>query len=140
MLIQEATRAFKSQLWFAAAVMLGAASERAILLLFEAIRDKTPNPEKAKLTRLFEQPRLPEIFKTIHARIATDIKGGGLPYSVHQGCTKHLLSLEEMIRVHRNEAVHPIVANVDRRKVFIALQTFPEALKVIDGLRGWYAR
>jgi hypothetical protein len=118
--------------------MLGAASERIVLLLLEAIRDKTPSPEKAKLTKLLEQPRLPEIFKTMHARIAADIKNGGLAYSVHQGCTEHLLPLEEMIRVHRNEAVHPVAAKVDRQKVFLALQTFPEALKVIDGLKGWY--
>jgi len=135
---QESAKAFRAQLWFASAVMLGAAAERTTLLLLEAIRDKSQDPEKGKLTRLLDQPRLTEIFKVIQARIAAEIKAGVLPYSVHQGCTEHLLSLLEMIRVHRNEAVHPAAAKVDRGKAFIALQTFPEALRVIDGLRKWF--
>jgi len=135
---QESARAFRAQLWFASAVMLGAAAERTTLLLLEAIRDKSQDPEKAKLTRILDQPRLTEIFKVIQTRIASEIKAGVLPYSIHQGCTEHLLSLSEMIRVHRNEAVHPAAAKVNRGKVFIALQTFPEALRVIDGLRKWF--
>ncbi|HHT9106272.1 MAG TPA: hypothetical protein ACFYD7_10405 [Candidatus Wujingus californicus] len=136
---QESARAFRAQLWFASAVMLGAASERTVLLLLEAIRDKTPNSEKAKLTKLLEQPRIGEIFKVVQACVAAEIKAGSLPYSVHQGCTEHLLSLSEMIRVHRNEAVHPAAAKVDRQKAFIALQTFPEALRIIEGVRKWFA-
>lgn len=42
-------------------------------------------------------------------------------------------------RVHRSEAVHPAAAKVDRQKAFIALQTFPEALRVMEGLREWFA-
>lgn len=136
---QECARAFRAQLWFASAVMMGAASERTILLLLEAILNKTPSPNKARLTKLLEQPKLSEIFKTIQLRISEEIKAGNLPYSVHQGCTEHLLSLAEMIRVHRNEAVHPAAAKIDRQKVLIALQTFPEALRVIEGLRKWFA-
>ena len=135
---QESARAFRAQLWFASAVMLGAASERMMLLLLEGIRDRTLNSEKAKLTKLLDQPRLGEIFKVIQARVEAEIRAGALPYNVHQGCTEHLLSLSEMIRVHRNEAVHPAVAKVDRQKAFVALQTFPEALRVIEGLRKWF--
>ena len=135
---QESARAFRAQLWFASAVMLGAASERTVLLLLEAIRDRTQNHEKGKLTKLLDQPRLGEIFKVIQARVTTEIKAGTLPYSVHQGSTEHLLSLSEMIRVHRNEAVHPAAAKVDRQKAFVALQTFPEALRVIEGIRSWF--
>jgi hypothetical protein len=134
----ESAKAFRARLWFASAVMLGAASERTILLLLEAMRDKIPNPEKAKLTKLLDQPKLREIFKVIQAHVTTEIKAGNLPYSVHQGCTEHLLSLFETIRVQRNEAVHPAAAKVDRQKAFIALQTFPESLQVIEGLRKWY--
>ncbi len=136
---QESARAFRAQLWFASAVMLGAASERSIFLLLEAVRDRTPDPEKTRLNRLLDQPRLGEIFKSIQAHVAAEIKGGSLPYGVHQGCTEHLLSLSEMIRVHRNEAVHPAAAKVDRQKALIALQTFPVALRVIEGLRKWFA-
>lgn len=135
---QESARAFRAQLWFASAVMLGAASERTVLLLLEAVRDGTPSSNKARLTKLLDQPKLGEIFKVLQSRIGEEIKAGNLPYTVHQGCTEHLLSLAEMIRVHRNEAVHPAAAKVDRQKVFIALQTFPEALRVIEGLRKWF--
>jgi len=135
---QEASKAFRAQLWFASAVMLGAASERVILLLLEAVRDQTSGANKARLTKLLEQPKLTEIFKSLQTRIDEESKAGNLPYSVHQGSTEHILSLAEMIRVHRNEAVHPAAAKVDRQKVFIALQTFPEALRIIEGLRKWF--
>ena len=43
---QESARAFRAQLWFASAVMLGAASERTILLLLEAVRDRARTRRK----------------------------------------------------------------------------------------------
>jgi hypothetical protein len=136
---QESARAFRAQLWFASAVMLGAASERTILLLLEALKDRSQDQEKAKLTKLLDQPRLGEIFKVLQARVSAEIKAGTLPYAVHQGCTEHLLSLSEMIRVQWNEAVHPTAGKVDRQKAFLALRTFPEALRVMEGIRKWFS-
>jgi len=136
----EAVRAFRSQLWFAAAVMLGAASERSILLLLEAILDWTSDgKEKARLTKLLAQPRLGEIFKAIQASIADQARSGHMPYSVHQGSTEHLLSFSEMIRVQRNDAVHPHAGIVDRQRVFLSLQSFPGGLEILERIRQWYA-
>jgi hypothetical protein len=137
--VYEATRAFRAQLWFAAAVMLGAASERSVLNLLEAIIDHAAeSKEKERLKKLLTQPRLGEIFKAIETAVTAEVKSGALAYSVHQGSTEHLLSLAEIIRVQRNEAVHPHAGTVDRQKIFLALQGFPVALEVLERVRRWF--
>ena len=129
----------RRQLFFASAVMLGAAAEKAILLLLQAITDSMSDPNrKRKTAQLLDRPNLPEIFDTIMKTVNSLIKAKSIPYSVHQGCTEHLMSLFEMIRVQRNDAIHPITGQVDRTKVFLSLQTLPTALESINKLIEWF--
>jgi hypothetical protein len=137
--ISEGLNCFRRQLFFASAVMLGAAAEKAILLLLQAIADSMSNPSsKRKAAQLLDRPNLPEIFGTINKTINPLVKAKTIPYSVHQGCTEHLMSLFEMIRVQRNDAIHPITGQVDRTKVFLSLQTLPTALESINKLIEWF--
>ena len=137
--IFEGLNCFRRQLFFASAVMIGAAAEKSILLLLQAITDSMSNPSsKIKAARLLERPNLPEIFDTIRKTIDPLIKAKTIPYSIHQGCTEHLMSLFEMIRVQRNDAIHPISGQVDRTKVFLSLQTLPTALESIYKLIEWF--
>lgn len=137
--VHEAVRAYRSNLYFAAAVMLGAAAERTVLQLLEKIRSWQPDPKvKAKLTALLNQPRLPQIYSEIDKTISSLSKSNRMPYSVHQGATAHLLSFLEMVRVQRNDAVHPHAAAVDREKVYLALQSFPVAYQVLERVRAWF--
>ena len=137
--IFESLNCYRQQLLFASAVMIGAAAEKAILLLLQAITDSMSNPNrKTKVTQLLDRPNLPEIFDTISRTIDSLIKAKAIPYSVHQGCTEHLMSLFEMIRVERNDAIHPITRQVDRTKVFLSLQTIPAALDSVNKLIGWF--
>ena len=129
---------FKRQLFFASAVMLGAAAEKAILLLLESMAKAVTDPkEKKEIQELLDRPRLPEIFSKIQAILATLIKSKRIPYAVYQGCTEHLLSLFEMVRVQRNDAVHPIAGNVNKGKIFLSLQTLPAALEIVYKLIDW---
>ena len=133
----EGTRCFKQRLWFAAAVMLGAAAERLVLLLLESIRDAESDPQqKQECTNLLDKPRLPAIFSLIKDRL--DSLEATIPYNVHQGSITHLNSLFEMIRVHRNEAVHPKIAEISQQKIFLALQSFPGAIEVMCRLIDWF--
>jgi len=137
--IFESLNCYRRQLFFASAVMIGAAAEKAILLLLQAITDSMSNPsKKKKAVQLLDRPNLPEIFDTIRKTIDPLIKAKTIPYSVHQGCTEHLMSLFEMIRVQRNDAIHPITGQVDRTKVFLSLQTIPTALESINRLIEWF--
>jgi len=67
------------------------------------------------------------------------IEANKMPYSVHEGNTQHLLSMFEMIRVQRNDAVHPAIGEVNRAKVFLTIQTLPPALEVTYRLIEWFA-
>jgi len=137
--VLEGLNSFRRRLFFASAVMLGAAAEKAILLLLEAIMKSMTNPQKkAEVTQLLDRGRLPAIYDKIHETLAPLTSTNTIPYSIHQGCNEHLLSLFEMIRVQRNDAVHPVAANVDRAKVFLSLQTLPVALQLIYKLIDWF--
>lgn len=120
--------------------MAGAAAEKATLLLLSAICKWTSDPqEKQKCEQLLDKGRLPAIFDKITDTLTALTKSGGpIPYTVHQGCIEHLFSLFEMIRVQRNDAVHPACATVDRTKVFRSLQTMPVALQVVYRLIKWF--
>ncbi len=137
--IFESLNCYRQQLFFASAVMIGAAAEKVILLLLQAITNSMSNTSsKRKAAQLLDRPNLPEIFDTINKTVNPLIKAKTIPYSVHQGCTEHLMSLFEMIRVQRNDAIHPITGQVDRTKVFLSLQTIPTALESINRLIEWF--
>ena len=134
----ESLNCYRRQLFFASAVMIGAAAEKAVLLLLKAIQDSmSDQSKKKKMGQLLDRPNLPEIFDTINKTLVPLIKSNTIPYIVHRGSTEHLLSLFEMIRVQRNDAIHPITGQVDRTKVFLSLQTIPIALESINKLLEW---
>ncbi len=135
----EGLNCFGKRLLFAAAVMFGAAAETAILILLDAIGKAEADPKrKEKVEKLLNgQTKLPEIFKAIQDAMLR--AKGTMPYSVYQGSEQHLLSFFEMIRVQRNDAVHPAAGKVDKTKVFLTIQTFPTALAVLYQLVGWFS-
>lgn len=138
--LSEALNCFRQKLFFSASVMCGAASEKAVLLLLSSIAKYESEVKKKKeLESLLERPNLPKIFESIQSKVDHLIEKKELPYSVHQGSSQHLISLFEMIRVHRNEAVHPNAGKVTREKIFLSIQTMPEALQVLSRLTDWFS-
>ena len=137
----EGLHCFKQRLFFAAAVMFGAAAEKAVLLLLQSIGDAETNQQrKDEIVQLLERPSLPKIFETIQSTLKRLIKAKKIPYSVHEGSIEHILSLFEMIRVQRNDAVHPATGEVNRTKVFLTIQALPAALEVVYRLIEWFAQ
>ena len=135
----EGVQCFRRGLLFATAVMFGAASERAILSLLEAMAAAESDPRARKqMTDLIENPKMPTIFDTVQEKMVALIKGKALPYEVHQGGTEHLLSLLETVRVQRNDAVHPHAGKVSRTKVLMMVNSFPGALGFVNRLRTWF--
>ncbi len=135
----EGLHCFRGNLLFAAAVMFGAAAETAVLALLEAIAHAESDPRrKKKAEELLERPKLPTIFELIQKTVDGLAQSGVLPYEVHEGSTPHLISLFEMIRAHRNDAVHPRVGDVNGTKVFLTIQSFPGALEATFRLVEWF--
>jgi len=135
----EGARAFRRQLLFAAAVMFGAAAEKAVLDLLGRIGQyETDARRKKQVAGLLERPRLPDIFDAVRETVRRLADSKTLPYVVHQGSNEHLLSLFEMIRVQRNDAVHPTAGHVNREKVLLTMQSLPEALAASHRLAAWF--
>ena len=135
----EGVNCFRRNLLFASAVMFGAAAEITALSLLGAIKDATRDSDiKSRLTQMLEGGRLPTIFQTITETLGQLTKDDAIPYAVHQGCGEHFISLFEMIRVQRNDAVHPTVGDVNRDKVFLTMQTLPTAISCVYKLIEWF--
>jgi hypothetical protein len=119
--------------------MLGAASEKAVYLLADTIRaSKTVPAEQAQLREAIEKRSLPMMFQRIAESIEQAKKSGAMPYAVHEGADRHLLSLQEGIRVQRNDAVHPQAGRASPEAVLLAIASFPFACKKIYDLMEWF--
>lgn len=135
--IREGLSSFERQTLFAAAVMVGAAAEKAVYLLADsmvgAIKDAA---RRQKFSKLIEQRRLSALFDSIEETI----KGANqvIPYPVFDGSVSHLMSLFEAIRVQRNDAVHPMNAIVSSDSIRLSFQAFPYALQKSESLREWF--
>jgi hypothetical protein len=137
--VLESLRTYNSQLFFASAVMLGAASEKiAYLLIDSVIVAVQDTQEKNRLTNMVNNDRsIPKLFSALTKHIER-AKQAGMPHSVHQGADTHLLSLQEAIRVQRNDSVHPTAGQVSPESIYIALAALPAAIKKAYDLKTWF--
>jgi len=119
--VKEAVAAYSQRLHFASAVMIGAASEKAVYLLMEAFSKSAKDPIiQRKTTNAMEERKLPGMFSCLSANLTEAKKL--MPYPIHEGCGPHLTSLLEAIRVQRNEAVHPMSGQVTAQSVMADLR------------------
>jgi hypothetical protein len=134
--ISEALRTFIRGTFFASAVMIGAASEKAIYLLADSllptIKDAT---KRASLTKRIGDRKLDRLFQFIEDTTVNGLNSGAIPYSVMEGTTRHLLSLFEYIKVQRNDAIHPLNFQVSADSVRFSLNAFPLAFQKVEALR-----
>jgi hypothetical protein len=134
----EALTAFERSAYFAAAVMLGAASEKALYLLAESMLDAFRDTGKRRrLQSTLERRKLSELCELVRDSIQNASSTKVLPYTHFEGSTAHLMSLFEAIRVQRNDAVHPMNATVSGDSVRLLIQSFPYALNKSEELRRW---
>ena len=120
--------------------MLGAASEKALYLLAEAMLGALKDVNKhKKLKSLLDRRKLLELLEYVRDTIQIASNAKALPYSDHEGTATHLMSLYEAIRVQRNDAVHPMNASVSADSVRLLIQSFPYSLSKTEELRAWFA-
>jgi hypothetical protein len=133
--VMEALIAFERQAYFASAVMLGAASEKALYILAAAMVDALKS-QKARqaLEQLLKGRALNPLFAFIRDTLERNRKLPNMPYD---GVSTHLMSLFEAIRTQRNDAVHPTIGQVSADSVRLLTASFPYALSKAEELRNW---
>jgi hypothetical protein len=136
--IREGLGSFERRMFFAGAVMIGAAAEKAVYLLADDMVKAFKNgSRKEKLTKVMERRRLLELLDMVGEIVREASKSKVIPYPVTEGSEAHLMSLFEAIRVQRNDAVHPMNATVSADSVRLSFQAFPHALQMVEALREW---
>ena len=138
--ILEALTAFNREAYFAAAVMVGAASEKAIYLLAASLLSALkPSRRRTTLETALTKRQLFALLDCVRKTIedGSASNPASIPYSVSEGASAHLASLFEAIRTQRNDAVHPMNATVSATSVRLLLCSFPYALGTTEKLRAW---
>lgn len=134
--IEEAVATYGNGRYFAAAVMLGAASEKILYLiaarLEQALQDAA---QKKRVTKALSERSLLSLLRVV--RDALEHNKKKLPPDIAEGIFTHLLSFSESIRVQRNDAVHPAVAKVSQDQVRLALAAFPHACSISFAFIAW---
>jgi hypothetical protein len=127
--------AFERGAYFAAAVMLGAASEKALYLLAEAMVDALKS-QKAKQTleQHLKGRSLNPLFTLVRDAFERNCRTTNILYD---GAIPHLMSLFEAVRTQRNDAVHPTTGQVSADSVRLLTASFPYALSKSEELRAW---
>jgi hypothetical protein len=126
--ILEALVAFNREAYFAAAVMVGAASEKAVYLLAASLLNALkPSRRRTTLGTALNKRQLFALLDCVRKTIEDGSAGNPalMPYSVSEGAGPHLSSLFEAIRTQRNDAVHPMNAIVSASSVRLLLHSFP---------------
>lgn len=139
--IAEALRAFEREAYFATAVMIGAASEKAIYLLAESLaKALKPSARRTALEKLLDGRSLYQLLESVRKTIEVESAGktAAIPYSASEGASAHLASLFEAIRTQRNDAVHPKIGTVSASSVRLLLHSLPAALDSAQKLKTWF--
>jgi hypothetical protein len=135
--VSEGLSSFERGTYFAAAVMVGAAAEKAVYLLADSILGAFADvARQTALKNRIEDRKLDALFKELDKTIHDARKV--LPYPVYDGAVMHLMSLIVAIKVQRNDAVHPMNAKVSADSVRLSFHAFPHALEKLETLRAWF--
>lgn len=133
--VAEALRAFNEELVFAAAVMLGAASEKALYLLADDMVGALNNStHKQRLQSLLGDRKLNPLLLFIRDRLVSNRSATDLPLD---GFTTQLMALFDAIRTQRNDAVHPTNVRVSSDSVRLLIASLPYSLSKVEEVRLW---
>jgi hypothetical protein len=136
--VSEALRTYIRGTFFASAVMIGAASEKAVYMVADALVPALQDAAKQQtLKKRIDDRKLDRLFTFIEQVVIDGHKHKLIPYDVMEGTTVHLMSLIEYIKVQRNDAVHPMTFQVSADSVRFSLNAFPLAFKKLEALRQW---
>jgi hypothetical protein len=108
--VEEALRAFNARCYLSSTVMLGVASERAVVDL-ATVSAEAYGPQAAKLARVLGAPRSSQQQLFVELRKVLEVQRENLPELLVDTLT--LDAVGDLLRVSRNEAGHPTGVEVD---------------------------
>jgi len=134
--VNEGLIAFGHHAHFASAVMFGAAAEKEVYLLADAVRLALKDPAKQKkMQDVLDGRSILQLEKAINDALQPLRKSHR---TIFDGSDAHLMSFFEAIRVQRNDAVHPKTASVSEVSVRMTIDAFPNALSKCEQIRDWF--
>lgn len=139
--VVEGLGSFEHDRFRAAAVMIGAASEKALYMLAEKMLDAiSTTPWKVKFTTVLRRRSLSGLFDQMKRVLEGANKLPGLPLNVFDRGQDHLMSLINAVQVQRNDAVHPMNEQITDESVRLSYLAFPYALQKMEQLRDWFSK
>ncbi len=136
----EAVRAFNSNCFKSAAVMLGAASEQAVLLLHTAFEAVISDPQKqSRFTKDSKGITITRKYDALKDRLDLMVIAKKLPHDLAETVGGELTSGFNFIRRCRNDAGHPqIPTATDPDTVFFNLRVFTEFARRVSDLTEFF--
>jgi hypothetical protein len=131
MYIREALRCYTARSYLATTVMLGVASEAAMLEMAESLADHYPD---TTLRSMLDDRRVPYNRKFGEVRKCLESRKLDLPHDLTDGMSLTFDSVLDLLRVNRNDAGHPTGKCFDRDDCYIALRMAIRYLKKIAAL------
>lgn len=131
--LEESLSCFRKNLLLAAAVMLGCAAEKAMLLLIQAFGDSLSDPqEKQKYEKETKSFIISRKWEALWKRLESI--SASLPDSLGEDLGTILERVFDIIRTTRNDAGHPTGKTIERETVHANLLLFPIFSKRVYGL------
>ena len=131
--LDEALACYLRHNLLASSVMIGGASEKALLELIEAYINYLPaGREKDQFEKNVKKKMIKEKFKLLEKKL-TDLRGGLSP-ELGDDLDELLGGIWNLIRRTRNEAGHPTGKQIQRHTVYANLMLFPSYCKRVYDL------
>jgi hypothetical protein len=139
--VVEGLGSFQHDRFRAAAVMIGAASEKALYMLAEKMLEAiSTRPWKENFSAALNRRDLAKLFNEIKKVLEHADKVPARPFEIFDGGQDHLVSLIKAVQVQRNNAVHPMNEKISDDTVRLSYLAFPYALQRAEQLRDWFSK
>ena len=135
--LQEALGCYRSGFLLAAAVMVGCAAEKALLLLVDAFGSALADPaKKAKYEKDTQSRIISRKYEALWKRL--EPLAPSLPAALGDDLHVILDRIFDLIRTTRNEAGHPTGKPLERETVHANLLLFPSYCRRVYGLMDYF--
>ncbi len=134
----EAVNSYTSQNYLASAVMIGAATEGAVLELMSSFAQWLQGSEREALRTVLDSQRNKYWFKFKEFRKRLEVHKPELPTEYQDNLSINLDFIVDVIRLTRNEAGHPKGATLARHQVHDLLLLFRGMIPRIYGMKSFF--
>jgi len=135
--LEESLSCYRKNLLLAAAVMLGCAAEKSVLLLVQAFGESLSGKDREEYEKETKSFIISQKWKALWKRL--EPLSGSLPRPLGDDLGTTLEPVFYVIRVTRNEAGHPTGKRIEKETVHANLLLFPIFCKRIYGLIQYFS-